>query len=331
MNKKISLDSRVFIAGANGMVGRATFRKLQELGYGKKENNGIILTPSRKELDLTDFNKVESWFSNNKPNVVILAAAKVGGIEANRSQPADFILNNLKIQANVIELSYKYKVKRLLFLGSSCIYPKFAKQPLKEEYLLSGDLEQTNQMYSIAKIAGLKICESLKLQYDFDAISLMPTNLYGPFDNYTDGQSHVLPALLKRFVNAVKNNEKVVSCWGDGSPLREFLYVDDLASAIVFALENWFPNKNIQNSSNKNIFYLNVGSGEEISIRNLAEKISVLTNFKGDIEWDPEKPNGNPRKMLDSSRIFNMGWSPKTSLDEGIKKTYHHYLNSLAC
>ena len=331
MNKKISLDSRVFIAGANGMVGRATFRKLQELGYGKKENNGIIFTPSRKELDLTDFNKVESWFSNNKPNVVILAAAKVGGIEANRSQPADFILNNLKIQANVIELSYKYKVKRLLFLGSSCIYPKFAKQPLKEEYLLSGDLEQTNQMYSIAKIAGLKICESLKLQYDFDAISLMPTNLYGPFDNYTDGQSHVLPALLKRFVNAVKNNEKVVSCWGDGSPLREFLYVDDLASAIVFALENWFPNKNIQNSSNKNIFYLNVGSGEEISIRNLAEKISVLTNFKGDIEWDPEKPNGNPRKMLDSSRIFNMGWSPKTSLDEGIKKTYHHYLNSLAC
>jgi len=331
MNKKISLDSRIFIAGANGMVGRATLRKLQELGYGEKENNGIIFTPSRKELDLTDFNKVESWFSNNKPNVVILAAAKVGGIEANRSQPADFILNNLKIQANVIELSYKYNVKRLLFLGSSCIYPKFAKQPLKEEYLLSGDLEQTNQMYSIAKIAGLKICESLKLQYDFDAISLMPTNLYGPFDNYTDGQSHVLPALLKRFVNAVKNNEKVVSCWGDGSPLREFLYVDDLASAIVFALENWFPNKNVQNSSNKNIFYLNVGSGEEISIRNLAEKISVLTNFKGDIEWDPEKPNGNPRKMLDSSRIFDMGWSPKTSLDEGIKKTYRHYLNSLAC
>lgn len=331
MNKKISLDSRIFIAGANGMVGRATLRKLQESGYGGKENNGIILTPSRKELDLTDFNKVESWFSNNKPNVVILAAAKVGGIEANRSQPADFILNNLKIQANVIELSYKYNVKRLLFLGSSCIYPKFAKQPLKEEYLLSGDLEQTNQMYSIAKIAGLKICESLKLQYDFDAISLMPTNLYGPFDNYTDGQCHVLPALLKRFVNAVKNNAKVVSCWGDGSPLREFLYVDDLASAIVFALENWFPNKNVQNSSNKNIFYLNVGSGEEISIRNLAEKISVLTNFKGDIEWDPEKPNGNPRKMLDSSRIFNMGWSPKTSLDEGIKKTYRHYLNSLAC
>lgn len=331
MSKIISLNSKIFLAGGNGLVGRAILRKLLESGYGNKENNGKIFTPTSKELDLTDFNKVEDWFAKYKPNVVILAAAKVGGIEANRTQPAEFILSNLKIQANVIELSYKYNVQRLLFLGSSCIYPKFAKQPMKEEYLLSGDLEETNQMYSIAKIAGLKICESLRLQYNFDAISLMPTNLYGPFDNYKDGQSHVLPALLKRFVHAVKNKEKFVSCWGDGTPLREFLYVDDLASAVIFSLENWTPSKVCSNSSGKNIFYLNVGSGEEISIKELAEKIAVLTNFDGNIKWDHDKPNGNPRKMLDSSRIFKLGWAPKTTLDEGIKKTYRHYLNSLAC
>tara|TARA_B100000886_G_scaffold307078_1_gene239863 strand:+ start:12654 stop:13658 length:1005 start_codon:yes stop_codon:yes gene_type:complete len=321
MDNRISTSDHIFIAGSNGMVGRATTKRLIDLGYGNKKHYGKLLTPKRSELDLSDYNKVEDWFKENKPSVVIFAAAKVGGIKANQMYPAEFMLDNLKIQNNVIELAYKYDVKRFLFLGSSCIYPKFAKQPIKEEYLLSNQLEKTNEWYAIAKIAGLKLCESLRIQYGFDAISLMPTNLYGKFDNYETNRSHVLPALIRKFTDAVKNKERVVYCWGDGSPLREFLNVDDLASAIVFVLENWDPSNKFSNNYGEDLYYLNVGSGEEISIYNLAHKIAKLTGFNGEIKWDGTQNNGTPRKKLDCTRIFNMGWKPTIMLDEGLNRT----------
>ncbi len=325
MKKKILLNEKIYVAGGNGMVGRAVKKKLIELGYGNEKNNGKLLTPSRSQLDLLNYYEVDQWFTENKPSIVILAAAKVGGIYANSTKPAEFLLENLKIQTNVIEIAFKHKVKRLLFLGSSCIYPKYAKQPIKEEYLLSGNLECTNQWYAIAKISGIKLCESLRIQYGFDSLALMPTNLYGPFDNYNLKDSHVLPALLKKFKDAVNNNEKYVTCWGDGSPLREFLHVDDLASAIIFTLETWDPsNKKLTNSNDENIF-LNVGSGEEISIYDLALKIAKISGFKGEIKWDKNKPNGTPRKLLDISKITNLGWQPKITLDEGILSTYKSF------
>ena len=325
MKKKILLNEKIYVAGGNGMVGRAVKKKLIELGYGNEKNNGKLLTPSRSQLDLLNYYEVDQWFTENKPSIVILAAAKVGGIYANSTKPAEFLLENLKIQTNVIEIAFKHKVKRLLFLGSSCIYPKYAKQPIKEEYLLSGNLECTNQWYAIAKISGIKLCESLRIQYGFDSLALMPTNLYGPFDNYNLKDSHVLPALLKKFTDAVNNNEKYVTCWGDGSPLREFLHVDDLASAIIFTLETWDPsNKKLTNSNDENIF-LNVGSGEEISIYDLALKIAKISGFKGEIKWDKNKPNGTPRKLLDISKITNLGWQPKITLDEGILSTYKSF------
>ena len=327
MQKEINLDEKIFIAGSNGMVGTAIKKSLLKSGYGLNENNGSLLTPSRAELDLLKFNEVENWFINNKPTIVILAAAKVGGIQANNSMPADFILENLKIQTNVIENSWKANVKRFLFLGSSCIYPKFAQQPIREDYLLESHLETTNEWYAIAKIAGLKLCEALRIQHKFDAISLMPTNLYGPGDNYHPQNSHVMASLISKFSKATLNSKPFVECWGSGSPLREFLHVDDLADAVVFCLENWQPTRE---DSPKDIFgnplnHLNVGTGKDISIKHLASKISALIGFKGEIIWDKSKPDGTPKKQLDISKISKLGWLPKISLDKGIRETISIY------
>ncbi|WP_075506975.1 GDP-L-fucose synthase family protein [Prochlorococcus marinus] len=323
MNKKIEKSERIFIAGANGMVGKSIKRSLIKLGYGLKENKGSLLTPSRKELNLLDYKEVQNWFIKNKPTIVILAAAKVGGIQANNSMPADFILENLKIQNNVIENSWKTNVKRFLFLGSSCIYPKFAKQPLKEEYLLDGQLEKTNEWYAIAKIAGLKLCNALRNQYGFDAISLMPTNLYGPGDNYHPENSHVMAALISKFSKASLESSSFVECWGSGTPLREFLHVDDLGDAAVFCLENWHPSSvnSPKDEYGVALNHLNIGTGKDISIRQLAIKIAEFCEFKGEIIWDKTKPDGTPKKQLDISKISQLGWSPKIELDDGIKQT----------
>ena len=323
MNKKINPEDRFFIAGASGMVGSAICRTLKENGYGDSTKGGNLFTPSRNELNLLNINAVENWFNLNKPSVVIIAAAKVGGIFANSSMPTEFLLENLKIQTNIIETAWKNGVKRLLFLGSSCIYPKFAAQPINEESLLSGALESTNQWYAIAKIAGIKLCEALRKQYDFDTISLMPTNLYGPGDNYHPQNSHVMASLIKKFHNAAKNSLPKVVCWGTGKPYREFLHVNDLGNAILFCLENWDPNSKFapKDQDGDIISILNVGSGVEISIKDLANKISKLTNFKGEIIWDNSKPDGTPRKKLNCNKINKLGWQPKISLDEGIRQT----------
>ena len=274
----ISKDYKIFIAGHTGMVGSAIKRCLTKKGYKN------LLCPGRKDLDLLDFKKVKNWFKDNKPDVVILAAAKVGGIYANSNYSGDFILENLKIQTNVIENSWKYDVKRFLFLGSSCIYPKFAKQPLKEEYLLSGLLEKTNESYAIAKIAGIKLCSALRNQYGFDAISLMPTNLYGYGDNYHLSNSHVLPAMINKFYQAKINGYKNVICWGTGSPKREFLFVDDLAEASIFILENISINNEVLYDESHNfIGFLNVGSGSDVTIKKLAELISNAVGYEGKV------------------------------------------------
>lgn len=327
MNKKIEKNDRIFIAGANGMVGKAIKRNLLKSGYGLSKNNGLLLTPSRQELDLLNFNEVENWFIRNKPTIVILAAAKVGGILANDSQPADFILQNLKIQNNVIENSWKANIKRFLFLGSSCIYPKFAKQPIKEESLLESGLEATNEWYAIAKIAGLKLCNALRMQYGFDAISLMPTNLYGPGDNYHPENSHVMAALIAKFSKASKESKSFVECWGSGTPLREFLHVDDLGDAAVFCLENWLPTSENSPKDENGIAlnHLNVGTGKDISIKQLAEKIAEFCEYKGEIIWNKTKPDGTPKKQLDISKINQLGWYPNIELDDGIKKTISLY------
>ena len=304
--KLINTDDKIYVAG-KGMVGKAVIKSLKENGYKN------LLNPSRGELNLLDFNAVQKWFSLNQPNVVIVSAAKVGGIMANSSFPADFILENLKIQTNVIETAWQNKVKRLLFLGSSCIYPKLANQPIKEEQLLSKNLEESNEWYAIAKIAGLKLCSALRKQYGFDAITLMPTNLYGPGDNYKNSYSHVLPGLIRRFHEAVENNLETVTCWGTGTPLREFLHVSDLAKACVFALEEWNPNdKNSPRDVNGNLLtYLNVGTGEGISINKLAKMIAKEFNFEGEIIWDNKKPDGSPVKILDIKRIKSIGSTPQ--------------------
>ena len=323
MNKKIEKNDTIFIAGANGMVGSSVKRSLLKLGYGLKENNGALLTPSRKELDLLNFNEVENWFIRHKPQIVILAAAKVGGIQANNSLPAEFLLENVKIQTNVIENSWRSNVKRLLFLGSSCIYPKFAKQPIKEEYLLESQLEKTNEWYAIAKIAGLKLCEALRKQYGFDAISLMPTNLYGPGDNYHPENSHVMASLISKFTKATIESKPFVNCWGTGTPFREFMHVDDLGDAVVYCLKNWHPTSENapKDLYGKPLNHLNVGTGIDISIKQLAEKIAEISEFKGEIIWDKSKPDGTPKKQLDISKIKELGWSPKIGLDDGIKQT----------
>ena len=305
------------------MAGSAICRSLLKYGYGQKFGDGRILSPSRKELNLMDINKVQKWFELNKPTVVIIAAAKVGGILANTKYPSEFILENLKIQTNIIETAWKFNVKRLLFLGSSCIYPKFAEQPIREESLLTNALEPTNQWYAIAKIAGIKLCDSLRIQYGFDAISLMPTNLYGPGDNYHPQNSHVMASLLSKFYNASKKSLPEVICWGSGSPFREFLHVDDLGDAVVFALEKWDPTApNAPKDKNGNpISYLNIGTGFDISIKDLAEKISNKVNYMGRISWDKTKPDGTPKKLLDVSRVNKLGWKANISLEKGIEET----------
>ena len=308
MEKLIDNDDRFFVAGHRGMAGSAICRALQRGGYDN------LLTASRDQLDLLDLQAVQRWFAENQPTVVVLAAAKVGGIHANDTYPADFLLENLKIQTNVIETAWRSGVRRLLFLGSSCIYPKFAEQPIKEESLLTGALEPTNEWYAIAKISGIKLCESLRKQYGFDAISLMPTNLYGPGDNYHPENSHVLPALIRRFHEAQESGAESVTCWGTGSPMREFLHVDDLGEACVFALENWQPKP-------EELQFLNVGTGVDLSIRELAEAVAGATGFLGAIHWDTSKADGTPKKQLDVSRLKALGWQARIPLEEGLRST----------
>ena len=308
MEKLINQDDRFFVAGHRGMAGSAICRALQRSGYE------TLLTVSRDELDLLDLQAVQRWFAENNPSVVVLAAAKVGGIHANDTYPADFLLENLKIQTNVIETAWRSGVKRLLFLGSSCIYPKFAEQPIQEESLLTGSLEPTNEWYAIAKIAGIKLCQSLRKQYGFDAISLMPTNLYGPGDNYNQQNSHVLPALIRRFHDAKESGAESVTCWGTGSPMREFLHVDDLGDASVYALEHWQPRPN-------ELQFLNVGTGMDLTIKDLAHAVAETMGFTGSIRWDTSKPDGTPKKQLDVSRLKALGWQARIPLEEGLRST----------
>ena len=317
----INPQDKIFIAGHNGMVGSSILRSLKK----KKYKN--ILIASKEELDLRNQNKVDEWFLSHKPNVVILAAAKVGGIGANSTYPVDFLLDNIKIQSNVIESAWKNDSHRLLFLGSSCIYPKYAQQPIMEEALLEGALEKTNEWYAIAKITGIKLCEALREQYGFDALSLMPTNLYGPGDNYHPENSHVIPALIKKFNDAAIKKSDIVTCWGSGNPFREFLHVDDLASACIFALEHWDTNLSTapKDRNGKVLTHLNVGTGKDISLKNLAEKIARICNFKGIIQWDHSKPDGTPKKLLNVDRLRELGWDSKISLNEGLKETVENY------
>ena len=314
-------SDRIFVAGAHGMAGSAIVRALQASGYGDPINGGSILQPSRQALNLLDDVAVRHWINEQKPDVVVLAAATVGGIEANRSRPADFLLENLRIETQVIEAAWRAGTRRLLFLGSSCIYPKYAEQPIREESLLTGALESTNEWYAIAKIAGIKLCEALRIQHGFDAISLMPTNLYGPGDNYHPNNSHVLPALIRRFKEAKQNGENSVRCWGTGRPLREFLHADDLGRACVFALENWsaLSEDAPKNDEGKQLAFLNVGTGIDLSIRSLAERVAAAVNFEGTIEWDHSKPDGTPKKQLDVSRLTAMGWKAEIDLKKGLK------------
>ena len=320
----INKNNLVYVAGHNGMVGKAITRLLKSNSYKN------LLLPKRKDLNLLNTIEVENWFYENKPEVVILAAAKVGGIQANNNYPADFILENIKIQTNIIENSWKSGVKRFLFLGSSCIYPKLAPQPLKEEYLLTGQLEPTNEPYAIAKIAGIKLCSALKKQYGFDAISLMPTNLYGPGDNYNLKISHVMPALIRKFYEAKLKNKSEVICWGSGTPKREFLYVDDLAEATIFILENISSKSRFDNNFSLNLDSLiNVGTGSDISIKDLAEMIAQEIGYTGKIKWETSRPDGTPRKLLDVSQLQKLGWQAKTSLKKGIKLTISNYEREL--
>ena len=314
------------------MAGSAICRALQDKGYGDEAKGGALLTPTRQELDLLNHEVVKDWYATNKPDVVVLAAAKVGGIYANDTYPADFLLDNLKIQTNVIEGAWKAGVRRLLFLGSSCIYPKFAEQPIKEESLLTGSLEPTNEWYAIAKITGIKLCESLGKQYGFDAISLMPTNLYGPGDNYHPNNSHVLPAMIRRFHEAKESGSKSVRCWGTGSPMREFLHVNDLGHACVFALKNWsaLSSDAPKDDQGKPLAFLNVGTGVDLTIKDLAEQIAGVVGFEGTIEWDVIKPDGTPKKQLEVSRIKRLGWSAQIPLAKGLPAAYRDFLKGEA-
>jgi len=298
-------NSKIYIAGHRGMVGSAIVRRLQAEGFFN------LILKTRSTLDLTNQQAVTDFFQEEKPEYVFLAAARVGGIAANQNYPADFLYENLMIQNNVIQQSYESGVKKLMFLGSSCIYPKLAPQPIKEEYLLTGALEPTNEAYSLAKIVGLKLCETYRKQCGCDFISVMPTNLYGPGDNYDLENSHVLPALLRKFYEAVRDGKDEVVIWGTGKPRREFLHVDDLAEACYFLMQNYDGE-----------YSLNIGTGKDISILELAELIKKLTGFEGEIIHDTSKPDGTPRKRLDISRIRELGWEAKISLQEGVKQVY---------
>ena len=327
----IQPSDRFFVAGARGMAGSAIVRALLRRGYGDPAQGGKLLTPSRQELNLLDDADVRHWMSEQQPDVVVLAAATVGGIEANRSRPADFLLENLRLETQVIEAAWRTGVRRLLFLGSSCIYPKFAGQPIREESLLTGALEPTNAWYAIAKIAGIKLCEALRLQHGFDAISLMPTNLYGPGDNYHPSGSHVLPAMILGFHDAKQSAAESVSCWGTGKPLREFLHADDRGEACVFALEHWsaLSEEAPRDDEGKPLAFLNVGTGIDLSIRELAVKVAAAVGFNGSIYWDQSKPDGTPKKQLDVSRLAAMGWRAKIALSEGLPMAYGDFLNQL--
>ena len=317
----INKKDKIFVAGSTGMVGSAIIRHLNQKGYKN------ILANNKNFLNLLDYSSVEKWFEIQKPDVVIIAAAKVGGIFANSNFPAEFLLENLKIQSNLIEISYRKNVKRLLFLGSSCIYPKFANQPISEEELLTGPLEKTNESYAIAKIAGIKLVESFRKQYGFDCISLMPTNLYGYGDNYNLKNSHVVPAMIRRFIDAKRENNSSVVCWGTGAPLRELLNVDDLAKACIFALETWNPSHKDSPKilPNEELTYLNVGSEDEISIKDLAVLIAKIVDYKGSIIWDKNKPDGTPRKKLNYEKIKKIGWVTSIDLELGLKQTIEDY------
>jgi len=301
--------SRIYVAGHRGLVGSAIWRELQRQGFDN------LISRTRQEVNLLDAAAVKKFFAEVKPEFVFIAAAKVGGIGANDTQPASFLFENLQIQDNLIEASREVGVQKLLFLGSSCIYPKLAPQPLREEYLLSGPLEPTNQWYAIAKIAGIKLCQAYRRQHRCDFISAMPTNMYGPNDNYDLQTSHVLPALIRRFHEAKQTAAATLTCWGTGTPLREFLHADDLAGACVFLMQKYSEEQ-----------FINVGSGSEITIRQLAELIQRVVGYAGEIVWDTSKPDGTPRKLMDSSRLFAMGWRPQVDLETGIRRTYEDFL-----
>ncbi len=305
-------QSKIFVAGHRGLVGSALVRLLQQQGY----SNIVIRTHA--ELDLKDSIAVSKFFNDEKPQFVFLAAARVGGILANNTYPADFIFDNLQVQNNVIHASYISKIEKLCFLGSSCIYPKFAPQPMKEEYLLDGKLEPTNEPYAIAKIAGIKMCQAYNRQYGTNFISVMPTNLYGPNDNFDLNNSHVLPALVRKFVEAKKNDTSFVQLWGSGTPKREFLFVDDMADACIFLMNNY-------NESD----IINIGTGKDVSIAELAEMIQQEVGYSGTVQYDASKPDGTPRKLLSVDKIHSLGWSAKVSLRDGIKKTIEWYVKSI--
>lgn len=306
-------ESKIYVAGHRGMVGSAIIRELQRLGF----NN--IITRTSAELDLRNQHQVAEFYKNEKPDYVFVAAAKVGGIHANNVYRAEFLYDNLMIQNNLIHYAYENKVQKLLFLGSSCIYPKLAPQPLKEDYLLSGLLEPTNEPYAIAKITGIKMCEAYRDQYGCNFISAMPTNLYGPNDNYHPENSHVLPALIRKFHEAKQNNANEVVVWGDGSPMREFLYADDLANALVYLMLNYNEKQ-----------FVNVGYGSDVTIKELAETVKDIVGFTGNMVFDASKPNGTPRKLMDSNRLFQTGWKPQVALKEGIQLAYQDFLSKLS-
>jgi len=302
-------SARVYVAGHRGLVGSAIWRELELRSFTK------LIGRTHSDLDLLDTSAVNGFYEKERPDFVLVAAARVGGIQANDRHPADFLHQNLQIQSNLIHGAWRYGVRKLLFLGSSCIYPRLAPQPLKEEYLLTGPLETTNQWYAIAKIAGIKLCQAFRRQYGCDFISAMPTNMYGPNDNYDLENSHVLPALIRKFHEARASGAGSVTCWGTGSPMREFLYADDLARACVFLMERYSAEE-----------FINVGFGSDVSIRELAETIAGIIGFKGRIEWDPTRPDGTPRKLMDSSKLFGLGWKPRVGVTEGIRLAYADFL-----
>ena len=308
---KLNKSSKIYIAGHLGMVGSACWRILEKFGYSN------LIGRSSKELDLRNQSQVYNFLKDSKPDVIIDAAAKVGGIIANKDYPYQFLMENMQIQNNLISAAHQNNVSKFIFLGSSCIYPKLAPQPLKEEYLLNGSLEPTNEWYAIAKISGVKLCEAISSQYGKDFVSLMPTNLYGPNDNFDLETSHVLPAMIRKFHDAKVNNHTNVNLWGSGAPMREFLYVDDLANAVLFALENNLPNS-----------LYNVGAGLDVTIKDLAETIQSHVGHKGKIVWDTTKPDGTFRKLLDSSKIIQLGWEAKYDLKNGISNTYSWFLEN---
>lgn len=308
----ISKDSLIYIAGHRGMVGSAIWRQLSARGYTN------LLGMTSKELDLRSQSGVLNFFEKNKPSVVIDAAAKVGGILANNSYPYQFLMENMQIQNNLIDASLKMNIEKFIFLGSSCIYPKLAPQPLKEEYLLTDSLEPTNEWYAVAKITGIKAVESIRKQFGKDYVSLMPTNLYGTHDNFDLNTSHVLPAMIRKFHEAKQNNNTPVILWGSGTPMREFLFVDDMASSVVFALENKLPEH-----------LYNVGTGQDLTIKDLAELIQKVTGHTGEIVWDSEKPDGTPRKLMDVSKMHELGWKHTIELEDGIAKTYQWFLQNI--